>query len=63
MHYCELPFVQYIKQVHLQTQQEVVQGFVGTTVNVVRTHGFRALYNGLTASLTRQVSSTDCVDL
>ncbi len=42
-------------QVHLQTQQEVVHGFVGTTVHVVRKHGFFSLYNGLSASLSRQV--------
>ncbi|XP_064406845.1 mitochondrial dicarboxylate carrier-like [Halichondria panicea] len=43
-------------KVHLQTQQEVVQGFVGTTFNVVKRHGFLTLYNGLSASLSRQLS-------
>ncbi len=45
-------------QVHLQTQQEVQRRFLGMAVHVVRNQGVRALYNGLTASLTRQVSYT-----
>ena len=42
-------------QVHLQTQQKVQQGLVGMGVHVVRNQGLRGLYNGLTASLSRQV--------
>lgn len=42
-------------QVHLQTQQQVTKGLAGMAVHVVRSHGVLALYNGLTASLTRQV--------
>ena len=42
-------------QVHLQTQQVASKGVVGMTVQVVRVQGVLALYNGLTASLGRQV--------
>ena len=42
-------------QVHLQTQQKVEQRLVSMAVHVVRTQGVLALYNGLSASLTRQV--------
>ena len=44
-------------QVHLQTQQVVRQGFGQMIVNVVRHDGFLALYNGLTASVLRQVKA------
>ena len=43
-------------QVHLQTQQEARRGLWKMGVQVVRTQGARGLYNGLTASLSRQVS-------
>lgn len=43
-------------KVHLQTQQEVQRRFVAMAVSVVRTGGVRALYNGLTASLCRQLT-------
>ena len=39
----------------LQTQQVVSKGVVGMAVQVVRNHGVLALYNGLTASVGRQV--------
>ena len=42
-------------QVHLQTQQQVTQRLSSMAVHVVRTQGVLALYNGLSASLTRQV--------
>lgn len=42
-------------QVHLQTQQVVSKGVIGMAVQVVKTQGVLALYNGLTASLGRQV--------
>lgn len=42
-------------QVHLQTQQEVKLRMTGMALQVVRTDGFLALYNGLSASLCRQV--------
>ena len=45
-------------QVHLQTQQEVKRGLWEMGVRVVQTQGVRGLYNGLTASLTRQVRRT-----
>ena len=44
-------------QVHLQTQQLVSKGVTGMAVEVVKTKGVLALYNGLTASLGRQVHS------
>lgn len=47
-----LPFF----QVHLQTQQQVTQRLSSLAVHVVRTQGVLALYNGLSASLMRQVS-------
>lgn len=40
---------------HLQTQQEVKLRMTGMALQVVRTDGFLALYNGLSASLCRQV--------
>uniref|UniRef100_A0A1A8JRT9 Mitochondrial dicarboxylate carrier n=2 Tax=Nothobranchius TaxID=28779 RepID=A0A1A8JRT9_NOTKU len=43
-------------KVHLQTQQEVKMRMVGMAVHVVRNDGVLALYNGLSASLCRQMS-------
>lgn len=43
-------------KVHLQTQQEVKLRMMGMAVRVVRTDGFLALYNGLSASLCRQLT-------
>ncbi|KAM3598032.1 uncharacterized protein V6R79_012571 [Siganus canaliculatus] len=43
-------------KVHLQTQQEVRVRMIGMTVNVVRREGFLALYNGLSASVCRQMT-------
>ena len=42
-------------QVHLQTQQEVRLRMTGMALQVVRSDGILALYNGLSASLCRQV--------
>ena len=42
-------------QVHLQTQQQVTQRLSSMAVHVVRTQCVLALYNGLSASLMRQV--------
>lgn len=44
-------------QVHLQTQQEVKRRMVGMAIHVVKSDGVLALYNGLSASLCRQVRS------
>lgn len=43
-------------KVQLQTQQKVKFGFFGMTANIVRTNGFFALYNGLSAALLRQAT-------
>lgn len=43
-------------KVHLQTQQEVKMKMVGMAMHVVKNDGFLALYNGLSASLCRQMS-------
>ncbi|XP_042139212.1 mitochondrial dicarboxylate carrier isoform X2 [Peromyscus maniculatus bairdii] len=43
-------------QVHLQTQQEVKLRMTGMALQVVRTDGILALYNGLSASLCRQMT-------
>ncbi|KTF93655.1 hypothetical protein cypCar_00029960 [Cyprinus carpio] len=43
-------------QVHLQTQQEVKMRMVGMAMHVVKNDGVLALYNGLSASLCRQMS-------
>ncbi|XP_059720188.1 mitochondrial dicarboxylate carrier isoform X1 [Haemorhous mexicanus] len=43
-------------QVHLQTQQEVKMRMTGMAMHVIRTDGFLALYNGLSASLCRQMT-------
>ena len=42
-------------QVHLQRQQEVKMRMTGMALQVVRSDGVLALYNGLSASLCRQV--------
>ena len=42
-------------QVHLQTQQKAELGLVGMAKRVVTSEGFLGLYNGLSASLLRQV--------
>lgn len=43
-------------KVHLQTQQQVTQRLSSMAVHVVRTQGVLALYNGLSASLMRQLT-------
>ncbi|EFB24237.1 hypothetical protein PANDA_000707, partial [Ailuropoda melanoleuca] len=43
-------------QVHLQTQQEVKLRMTGMALQVVRSNGILALYNGLSASLCRQMT-------
>ncbi|XP_029291215.1 mitochondrial dicarboxylate carrier [Cottoperca gobio] len=43
-------------KVHLQTQQEVKKRMMGMAVHVVKSDGVLALYNGLSASLCRQMS-------
>lgn len=43
-------------KVHLQTQQEVKLTLVQMARNVIKTQGFFALYNGLSASLLRQLT-------
>ncbi|XP_063060757.1 mitochondrial dicarboxylate carrier [Engraulis encrasicolus] len=43
-------------KVHLQTQQEVKMKMVGMAMHVVKNDGLLALYNGLSASLCRQMS-------
>ncbi|CAN0358038.1 mitochondrial dicarboxylate carrier [Lethenteron reissneri] len=43
-------------KVHLQTQQEVRMRMSSMAVHVVRTQGVLALYNGLSASLCRQLT-------
>ncbi|KGL90280.1 Mitochondrial dicarboxylate carrier, partial [Charadrius vociferus] len=45
-----------LPQVHLQTQQEVKMRMMGMAMRVIRTDGFLALYNGLSASLCRQMT-------
>uniref|UniRef100_A0A8C0G8Q5 Solute carrier family 25 member 10 n=1 Tax=Chelonoidis abingdonii TaxID=106734 RepID=A0A8C0G8Q5_CHEAB len=45
-----------LTQVHLQTQQEVKMRMTGMALRVIRTDGFLALYNGLSASLCRQMT-------
>ncbi|ETE70362.1 Mitochondrial dicarboxylate carrier, partial [Ophiophagus hannah] len=42
-------------KVHLQTQQEVKMRMTGMALRVIRNDGFLALYNGLSASLCRQL--------
>ncbi|OPJ79546.1 hypothetical protein AV530_008833 [Patagioenas fasciata monilis] len=43
-------------KVHLQTQQEAKMRMMGMAMHVIRTDGFLALYNGLSASLCRQMT-------
>lgn len=43
-------------KVQLQTQQQVKFGFASMTVNIVKTNGFFALYNGISAALLRQAT-------
>uniref|UniRef100_A0A8P4KIS7 Solute carrier family 25 member 10b n=1 Tax=Dicentrarchus labrax TaxID=13489 RepID=A0A8P4KIS7_DICLA len=43
-------------KVHLQTQQEVKKRMMGMAIHVVKSDGVLALYNGLSASLCRQMS-------
>jgi len=51
--------------VHLQTQQKGKIGLVKMGIKVLKSDGIFGLYNGLTASLLRQVThhneSSDCV--
>ena len=51
MHPSATPFFQVL----LQTQQEAKMRLNGMAVQVVRKNGIVALYNGLTASMSRQV--------
>nr|XP_021151340.1 mitochondrial dicarboxylate carrier [Columba livia] len=44
------------ERVHLQTQQEAKMRMMGMAMHVIRTDGFLALYNGLSASLCRQMT-------
>lgn len=43
-------------KVQLQTQQQARFGFFGMTVNIVKTNGFFALYNGISAAILRQAT-------
>lgn len=43
-------------KVHLQTQQEGKISIFQTTANIVRKQGVTALYNGISASITRQMT-------
>lgn len=43
-------------QVHLQTQQVASMGGSQMAVHIVRSQGLLALYNGLSASLLRQIT-------
>ncbi|XP_046855016.1 mitochondrial dicarboxylate carrier-like isoform X2 [Xenia sp. Carnegie-2017] len=43
-------------KVHLQTQQKVQTGLVGMAIKVVKSDGVLALYNGLSASILRQLT-------
>ncbi|XP_074116518.1 mitochondrial dicarboxylate carrier-like isoform X2 [Sminthopsis crassicaudata] len=42
--------------VHLQTQQKIEMNMTGMALKVVRTDGFLALYNGISASICRQMT-------
>jgi len=44
-------------QVHLQTQQKGKIGLIKMGIKVVKSDGIFGLYNGLTASLLRQVAN------
>lgn len=43
-------------KVHLQTQQEGKLSVLRLTTNIIKTQGIAALYNGLSASLCRQLT-------
>uniref|UniRef100_A0A7N4P5P7 Mitochondrial dicarboxylate carrier n=1 Tax=Sarcophilus harrisii TaxID=9305 RepID=A0A7N4P5P7_SARHA len=43
-------------KVHLQTQQKIEMKMTGMALKVVRTDGFLALYNGISASICRQMT-------
>eukprot|EP00118_Oscarella_pearsei_P006052 m.27642 g.27642 ORF g.27642 m.27642 type:complete len:283 (+) comp30240_c0_seq1:34-882(+) len=45
-------------KVQLQTQQKVEKGMVRMSIHVVKSQGFRGLYRGLSASITRQMTYT-----
>ena len=45
-------------QVHLQTQQKGNIGLIKMGIKVIKSDGIFGLYNGLTASLLRQVCNT-----
>lgn len=45
-----------ILQVHLQTQQEGKSSVIRITANIIKKDGLTALYNGLSASLLRQLT-------
>jgi len=49
-------------QVHLQTQQKGKIGLIKMGIKVVKSDGIFGLYNGLTASLLRQVMHGNCVE-
>ena len=53
------PLLSYTIQVHLQTQQRVERGLLGMAVHVVRSGGVSSLYNGLSASILRQVKCSE----
>lgn len=42
-------------QVHLQTQQKATEGLVSMGIKVFKNEGFLGLYNGVSASILRQV--------
>lgn len=43
-------------KVHLQTQQKATEGLLGMGAKVVRSEGFLGLYNGVSASILRQMT-------
>ena len=43
-------------KVQLQTQQQVKFGFIGMSLNIIKTDGFLALYNGISAAVLRQAT-------
>ena len=45
-----------LSQVHLQTQQEGKLGILPQTINIIKKQGVLALYNGLSASILRQLT-------
>ena len=45
-----------LSQVYLQTQQEGKLSIIPQTVKIVRSNGFLGLYNGLSASILRQIT-------